>query len=64
MYRLEVYFAGDRYPRHVERTQSAPEAMARISRLIDEHDGCERIVVYLGAMRLFSVDSKGNAVPG
>ncbi len=64
MYVLEVYFAGDRYPRHVVRTQSAPDAMTRIPALLAEHHGCEKIVVYSGSTRLFSVDCKGNTTPG
>ena len=64
VYLVEVYFAEDRRPRHAERIKSAHDAMGRISALLAEHHGCEKIVVYSGDTRLFSVDCKGNTSSG
>lgn len=64
MYALEVYFPNEDSPRHVESTTSASEVLARVSTLMAEHDGCEKVVVYLGSTRLFSADCKGNTSPG
>jgi hypothetical protein len=63
MYRIEVSFAGEDQPRHVERLQRASDVLARIPMLLREHAGCEKIVVLLGSMRLFAVDCRGNALP-
>jgi hypothetical protein len=63
VYSLEVYFPDNPGPHHVERTGDAHGAMARIPALLQEHDGCERIVVYFNTTRLFAVDCKGNTLP-
>jgi hypothetical protein len=60
VYALEVHFPNEAVPRRVEVNRSAAGAMARIPELLREHDGCEKVVVYVGMTRLFSVDCKGN----
>jgi hypothetical protein len=63
VYLLEVYLPHESGPHHTERIRVASDALARIPALLHEHDGCERIVVYFGATRLFAVDCKGNTLP-
>jgi hypothetical protein len=61
MYTLEVFFDGKLH--HTERLTSAAEVLVRIPQLLQEHDGCEKIVVSLARTWLFSVDCKGNRLP-
>ncbi len=61
MYSLEVFHDGRLH--HTERLATGAEALARIPILLQEHDGCEKIVVSLNRTRLFSVDCKGNRLP-
>ncbi len=64
VYELRVFFPGDLHPRHTERIRSAPDTLSRIHMLLAEHSGCEKIAVFVGETRLFSVDCKGNSSPG
>ena len=63
MYELHVYYPGEPRPRLTERVRRAAEALDSISRLLAAHRGCERIVVMLSGLRLFSVDCAGNRLP-
>ncbi len=63
MYRLQVFYDGAPVPHHTETVRSAAEVISRIPVLLQEHEGCERIVVWLDAARLFAVDCKGNRLP-
>ena len=63
MYTLQVFFPGDRLPGRSEYLDGARDALARVPELLSEHDGCEKIVVFFGTTRLFSVDCKGNSSP-
>jgi hypothetical protein len=63
MYRLLVYYPEKDTPHAVLTAGSGGEALAMVQAALDEHDGCERVVVMLGVVRLFSVDCKGNRHP-
>jgi hypothetical protein len=63
MYALQVFFPKDRVPHNVEHMTAAAGILARIPTLLQEHNGCEKIVVFAGETRLFSVDCKGNTLP-
>ena len=58
MYTLEVFYDGKLH--HTERLTNGAEVLDRIPPLLQEHDGCEKIVVSLDRTRLFAVDCKGN----
>jgi hypothetical protein len=61
MYTLQVFFDGRLD--HLEVCRDAAGTLARIPELLREHDGCEKIVVMFGDVRLFAVDCKGNRLP-
>ncbi|MDO9338420.1 MAG: hypothetical protein Q7T61_18660 [Caulobacter sp.] len=44
----------------VVKARSAVEVMEVIPRLLEEHDGCERVSAIAGDNFLFSVDCEGN----
>ncbi len=60
MYTLEVFYDGSAPPHPVERIDTSAQVLSRIPRLLGQHRACEKIVVRLGAARLFAVDCKGN----
>jgi hypothetical protein len=62
VYYLKVFFPGDPVAVQTVDVKRAPETLTRIPELLKEHDGCERIVVFLGATRLFAVDCHGRRV--
>jgi len=62
-YRLVVYFSGEKDARHEETLSLAKDVLHRIPVLLHMHDGCERIAVMAGAVKLFAVDCKGNTLP-
>ncbi len=64
VYALHVFYPDDSGPRHIEHLFDAKEVLTRVSALLEEHEGCERIVVFQTATRLFSVDCHGNSTPG
>ena len=64
MYVLHVFYSKSGSPNHIEHVANAADALARIAALLQEHAGCERIVVMHGVTRLFAVDCKGNTLPG
>jgi hypothetical protein len=64
MYSLEVYFPDERRPHHIERRESAADLVFRIQALLEEHSGCQKIVVMNEGTRLFSVDCHGNTTSG
>ena len=61
MYTLDVFYDGRLH--HTVRLESGAEVLARIPALLEEHHGCEKVVVSLNRTRLFSVDCKGNRLP-
>ncbi len=61
MYTLDVFYDGRLH--HTERLTNGAETLARIPALLQEHDGCEKVVVSLNRTRLFAVDCKGNRLP-
>ena len=61
MYTLQVFYDGALH--HTERLNSAAAVLARIPELLQEHQGCEKVVVSLERTRLFAVDCKGNRLP-
>jgi hypothetical protein len=63
MYSLEVFYAGDKTPRHVERLLNAADVLKRVHALLAQHEGCETVVVYSEHARLFAVDCRGNRLP-
>lgn len=64
MYALEVYFPDEPRPRHIERLNAATEVLNRIAVLLQEHKGCDKVVVFFDTRRLFSVDCRGNTETG
>ncbi len=58
MYELQVFYEGKLH--HTERRTGAADVLARIPVLLQEHEGCEKVVVMFDRMRLFAVDCKGN----
>ncbi len=58
MYTLQVFYDGKLD--HIEVLSSAANVLARIPELLQEHVGCEKIVVMFGDARLFAVDCEGN----
>jgi len=64
MYTLHVMFPDRPYAGHIESMDDAAQLLGRVKDLLREHDGCEKVVIYAGHARLFSVDCKGNTTPG
>ena len=64
MYALHVFYPDEPSANHIEVVTTAALALSRIPMILKEHHGCERIVVFYGAARLFAVDCKGNTLPG
>ena len=60
VYQLQVYLPGEKHPHVTATAKRGSEVLTLIPKLLEAHDGCERIVVLLGQMRLFSVDCAGN----
>ncbi len=61
MYTLQVFYDGKLD--HIEMLARAADVLTRIPVLLQEHVGCEKIVVLFGAVRLFAVDCEGNRLP-
>jgi hypothetical protein len=60
MYRIEVFYPGERHARETRVIAHANEVLTLIHDLLAAHEGCERVTVWLDAQRLFAVDCKGN----
>ena len=63
MYQLLVYFPGSDVVRATIEVERSADVLARIPKLLAEHEGCEHIVVMFKDMRLFAVDCTGNRLP-
>jgi hypothetical protein len=70
MYILKIFFPGahisfpgERISRLKLELKNAAEVLASIPLLLQEHDGCERIGVFLDTMRLYDVDCKSDTLP-
>ena len=63
MYRLEVFYKGERTPHATIELRKAAEVLSRISELLAEHHTCEHILVTFQNTRLFAVDCAGNRLP-
>lgn len=63
MYRLLVYHAEADAPHATLTAQTGAEALEMVQAALAEHIACERIVVMLDDVRLFSVDCQGNRHP-
>lgn len=63
MYQLQVFYPFDPAARRTVSVRSAAEVMELVSDLLAEHPGCERIVVLVQGVRLFSVDCHGHRGP-
>lgn len=63
MYQLLVYYPDSEEPHAVIPLERGADAMALITRILAEHQGCEHVVVMLGSTRLFSVDCAGHRQP-
>lgn len=61
VYRLEVIHPDGR----IERVtiSRASDVLDAIPGLLAQHTGCDRIIVYADAQRLFAVDCQGNQLP-
>lgn len=64
MYSLHVFYSGIPAPRAVVNAQDAEQAMSQVRDLLAQHQGCERVEVHAGAVKLFAVDCEGNRLPG
>ncbi len=64
MYTLHVHYAGQSVATETRRALSAAEALDLIPELLAAHPECECVAVYAGNTHLFSVDRKGNRIPG
>jgi hypothetical protein len=64
VYRIDVFFAGEKTPRKTLETENAAAVLAAIPNALNDHDGCERLEVFLDYTRLFRVDCQGNYSPG
>jgi hypothetical protein len=64
MYRLLLFYPGDDSPAKTLHMELAPDILERIPTLLKNHPGCERIEVFLGISRLFTVDCAGNSTAG
>jgi len=62
VYTLQVFYPGDSTVRQTVRVDRAADVLTIIPELLEQHDGCERIVVLLDAVRLFAVDCQGNRI--
>jgi hypothetical protein len=60
---LRVFHPGDDIPRRVMPFETASEVIEAIPAALKEHPGCDRIEVYAGHTKLFSVDCHGNTRP-
>jgi hypothetical protein len=60
MYRLEVRYPKQRSPAQTRWVESAADVLTVIPELLKEHQGCERIIVWLDTARLFAVDCNGH----
>ena len=60
MYRLEIFHPGRERPIATRHVDHASDTLKLISTLLQEHQGCERIVAWMGDTRMFAVDCKGN----
>jgi hypothetical protein len=60
MYRIDVIYPDRAEARERFHVARASEILTAVSRLLAVHQGCDRLVVWVGATRLFAVDSKGN----
>ena len=63
VYQLLVYFPDKDVPHAIIYVNTAAEVLSVIPHLFAEHEGCEHIVVMLGAARPFSVNCAGNSMP-
>jgi hypothetical protein len=64
MYTLQVFYGPQTTPRETIRVQRAADVLTRIPDLLQQHDGCERVVVFVDGVQLFAVDCKGNRLTG
>ncbi len=64
MYMLRVHYPGRSGATESHRALSASAALDLIAELLSVHPECECITVYAGETHLFSVDRKGNRIPG
>ena len=64
MYTLLVYTEGGSTLVGRHEIRQAAEVLAAIPDIMKKHPGCERVEVYLAAVRLFSVDCAGNTTAG
>jgi hypothetical protein len=63
MYTLLVFHADSATASEIYKAHSAGDVLMRIPELLEAHSGCERVVVMLDHVRLFSVDCAGNRLP-
>lgn len=64
MYKLLLFYPGDQRPAKTLHMESAPDILDTIPALLKEHPGRERIEVFLGLSRLFTVDCQGRSTAG
>ena len=63
MYTLQVFYDGSHTPDDTHEVRAASDVLTLIPKLLQDHEGCERIVVSLSGTRMFAVDCKGNRLP-
>ncbi|HEY8574518.1 hypothetical protein [Phenylobacterium sp.] len=63
MYRLNVFHDGRTTPTQTVALSQAGDVLTSIPMLLEQFPDCARVEVTAGAVRLFSVDCKGNRIP-
>ena len=61
-YALKVFYPDEQKAREIVTLDRAGDVVAVIPQMLDRHDGCYRIRVYLNEAQLFAVDCHGNDV--
>ncbi|WP_369061699.1 hypothetical protein ABOZ73_06555 [Caulobacter sp. 73W] len=56
MYRLQVFMPGDDAPIEMTSLPRGGEVLDMVSLLLRQFPGCDRIEVFAGALRLFSIE--------
>lgn len=64
MYTIFIFKADDVIPSARLEVRNAATVLEEITRIINDHPGCERAEVHSAAGRLFSVDCEGNTTAG
>ena len=64
MYRLQVFMPGDDAPIETTSLPRGGDVLQRVSLLLRQFSGCDRIEVFAGSLRLFNVEGGGAETRG